>query len=73
MMLSLSLALFFLQGSPAVLALSESFGLSSRTANYDAYNQLQDLFDSARSTAVESLQKRNGSCTEANVKIRREW
>lgn len=73
MMLSRSLAFLFFQASLAVLTRSESLALSSRTANHDAYNQLQELFDSARSIAVESLQKRNGTCTEANVKIRREW
>lgn len=73
MMLSQSLSFLFLQAFLAVLTRSESHGLNSHTANYDTYNELQNLFDSARSTAVDGLQKRNGSCTEADIKIRREW
>lgn len=73
MIMSRSLALLFLQASLVVLTRSEPFGPSSRPADDDAYNQMQDLFASARSTAVDILQISNGSCTEANVKIRREW
>jgi hypothetical protein len=73
MMLSLNLALLLLQACPAILASLEPAGFSGHIANDDAYSQLQYLFDSARLTSLDALQKRSGSCSEDNVKIRREW
>lgn len=72
-MFSLNLALLLLQASPAILTSAEPVGLSGGIANNDAYSQLQELFDSARSTAVDALQKRSGSCNGDNVRVRREW
>lgn len=72
-MLSLCLALLLLQASPAILTRSEPVSLSRDIATDDAYDQLQGLFDSARLTSLNALQKKSGSCTQDNVKIRREW
>lgn len=72
-MLSLSLALLLLQACPVILSRSEPVSLSRDTATDDAYDQLQDLFDSARLTSLNALQKTSGSCTEDNVRTRREW
>ncbi|ROW00759.1 hypothetical protein VMCG_06496 [Cytospora schulzeri] len=66
-MLSGRLAVLLLQAVPAV------FGLQHRTANHSEYDQLQGLVDSARSTAVNLLRGSNGTCTQANLQIRREW
>ncbi|ROV93754.1 hypothetical protein VSDG_06984 [Cytospora chrysosperma] len=72
-MLSRSLVVLLLQAAPAVFGSPVTVDLQHRAVDNAEYNQLQDLVASAQTTAISLIQGSNGTCTQANLRIRREW